>query len=179
MLTYILVTALIIGAVYGVFRLWQRRIDEDLAIGAKADWEMLSSSDPTLLKGLDEPAFQTIYHKTHVPRFPAYVAAAIIMFLVGTPAVLSLLEAIAYFGLRFGIVPQPGDAATQLYLNAEGASVIRRVSPEALSYILQGWAGFYYFFGMLTFWIGLVYVLMTRYHRRTPGTLREEIIRAR
>ena len=179
MLAYFLIIGLIIGVVYGAFWLWQRRVDEDIAVGAKADWERLSASDPALLKGLDEPSFSAIYRRAHLPRFPASIVAAIALFLIGTPLILALLEGGAYALVRFEIIPQPGDAATELYWNAEGASIVRRVSPEALSYILQGWSGFYYFFGLLAFWMGVVYFLMTRYNRRTPGTLREEILRAR
>lgn len=179
MFTYFLITGFIFGAAYGAYWLWRRRVDEDLSVGAQTDWDHLRQTQPDLLADLDEDRFGALYAKANLPRFPAYALAALGTFLAGTPIMLGLLNAGAYVSLRLGVVPQPGDAAVDLYFNADGASFVRRVSPEALSYILQGWSGFYLFFGLLIFWMGTVYVLMRRYHTRTPGTLKEEILRAR
>lgn len=179
MVHYAIFSLVILALGYGLLWIWRRRIDAELAEGAGVELTGLRNSDPDLVEGIDEAQFAKIYHRTLFPRFPAYAFTAVAIFLIGTPVVLGLLNAGVVFGLKWGIIPQPGIAATELYLGAGDASVVRKVNPETLSYILQGWSGFYYFFGLLAFWIGTLILVMRRYHGRTPGTLREEILRAR
>ncbi|MEM9988008.1 MAG: hypothetical protein AAF723_00700 [Pseudomonadota bacterium] len=154
-------------------------MDGDITHGAQSEWDRLSRQDDALLKGLTPSSFQDIYAHTFTPRFPGYVVACIGIFLLGTPLVLGFLEGMLYLATLWEWLPQPGEVATELYMNADGASVVRKVSPETLSYIMQDWSGFYFFFGILFFWIGIVFMMMRRYHAKERGTLREEILRRR
>lgn len=179
MAQYILISALVFGLAYGAFYIWRRPVERDIAEGATVEFERLKASDPDLVEGMDEAKFYEIYRAEYYPRFPVYALIALGIFLAGTPIVLGLLSGLVYFGFQWGWIPQPVDAATELYLGSTETSVVRKFNPETLAYILQGWSGFYYFFGLLGFWITTVYFVMKRYHSRTPGTLREEILRAR
>lgn len=179
MLFYLLFCAVVIGGGYALHRYWAKGITTDLDIGAKEEFARIERTDAALLEGLDQPRFTKIYTATHFPRFPSYVLLTVSVFLIGTPVVLGLLAGISYYAGRWGIIPQAGDVATDLYLGAGDASLIRKTNPETLTYIVQGYSGFYYFFGLLFFWIAVVYVVMKRYHGKAPGSLREEILRRR
>ena len=129
-----------------------------------------------LLRGMDEDAFRAVYARVETPRFPAYALVATTAFVLGTPLVMGVLSAFSFL-----FTPQDvGRAALQLQMGEGGtASMANRVSTEELQYILQGWSGFYYFFGLLAFWILTLIVVLRRYHARTPGLLREEVLRSR
>lgn len=178
MLTYILVTLLIGGLGYAGLHFWQKRIQEEVVEGAEFEYTHYARNESELVDHLNKDEFSTIYARVHSPRFPAYAYVTVMIFLIGAPILLAIQSGLAYLSVRWGLIPQPGDAATSLYLNADGASIIRRTDTTTLSYILQGWSGFYYFFGLLFFWIGLVTVMMRRYHRRSTGSLRDELMRS-
>ncbi|MEM9232607.1 MAG: hypothetical protein AAGA69_00030 [Pseudomonadota bacterium] len=179
MLFYLLFCAIVIGGGYGLHHYWAGRIKADLQYGAKEDFARIQRTDAPLLEGLDEGQFEQIYTETHFPRFPAYVLATVGIFLLGSPIILGLLAGLAYYAAEWGWIPQPGDVATDLYLGAGDASIIRRTDTETLSYIVEGFSGFYYFFGLLFFWMAVVWFVMRRYHKRAPGDLREEVLRRR
>lgn len=176
---YLLFCIVVLGLGYGALRYWSRRIEREIAEGAATEYKTLQDVDPDLIKGLDADGFAAIYRKTTYPRFPAYALSAIGIFMIGTPLALGIMSAIAYLSVEWGFVPTAKTAATELYLGADETSVVRKVSVDTVAYIAQGWGGFYYFFGLLAFWIGTLFFVMRRYHQRTPGTLREEILRAR
>ena len=143
-----------------------------LAMGRQLD---LARQSP-LLEGTDEAAFTKAYARVETPRFPAYALVAVTAFVLGTPVMLGVLGAVSSL---FG-APDTGQAAMALQLGEGGtANVARRVSTEELQHVLEGWSGFYYFFGFLAFWILILVAVMRRYHARTPGLLREEVSRSR
>ena len=178
MLKYLIFVVAGLGLAYFGYRRWRKRIDAELREGAATEYEQLRTADPDLIEGMSEDRFADVFAETHRPRFPAYLLLTISIFLLGTPLVLSLLNWSAYMIGRLG-APTAGQIATDLYINAGEASVLNNLTPEAVTYILEDWGGFYFFFGLLGFWIALVYVMMRRYHRRSPGSLREEVLRAR
>lgn len=179
MLIYLLICAVIIGGGYGLHEYWRRKVTEDLHHGARTDYEVFQRHDAKLLDGMDEERFREIYVASQIPRFPSYVLLTVAVFLIGTPVIMALLAGFAFYAGEWGIIPQPGDVATELYLGAGDASLIRKASPETLTYMIQDYAGFYYFFGLLFFWLAVVYVVMRRYHKRMPGSVREEIMRSK
>ena len=179
MFIYLLICAVIIGGGYALHRYWKRKVEADLAAGAKEEYARFTRTEAKLMEGIDEAKFTEIYTATHIPRFPAYLLLTVAIFLVGTPIVLGLLAGLSFYAGEWGLIPQAGEVATDLYLGSGDASIIRRSNPETLSYIVQGYAGFYYFFGLLFFWLGVVYFAMRRYHRKTPGSIREEIMRSK
>ncbi len=179
MIGYVLFVALVLGGAYGVYFFWRRRVDAEIEEGARVEYDLISRGDPALLQGLDLPRFTEIYARVNTPRFPAYQLFMLTIFLLGTPIILTLLYAFSVIGVTTGIIPQSKSLATELQLGADGAALVNRVSQDALAYILQGWSGFYYFFGLAAFWLTLAYFTLRRYHLRAPGSLREEILRAR
>ncbi|MEM9286560.1 MAG: hypothetical protein AAGA39_11805, partial [Pseudomonadota bacterium] len=80
---------------------------------------------------------------------------------------------------RTGVIPQPAAAAQQIKLTADGIKLVREADLDALQYILQGWGGFFFFFSLLLFWVGVFVWVMRRFHSQRPGSLRDEILRAR
>ncbi|NRA29667.1 MAG: hypothetical protein HRU11_05330 [Parvularculaceae bacterium] len=176
---YYLVAALILGLWFGAYRYWRSRIDPDISAGANFDWDLYQRKDPDLLKGLDEASFTSIYRRVETPRGPIHVFYAVAAFLIGAPLVLALNTLIIRFMERTGIIPQPAEQARQLRLTADGIQIVERANLDTLQYILQGWGGFFTFFSLLIFWVIVFYVSMRRLHQNRPGSLREEILRAR
>ncbi|WOI53241.1 hypothetical protein [Parvularcula sp. LCG005] len=179
MIGYILFCILFLGACAGIYWYWFRKVSEDLAVGAQAELAHLRKADPALVSDLDDDAFARIYTRVNQPRFPLYALVTVAIFLVGTPIVLILMSAFSYYSLLWGWTPQPNEVALDLYLTADSTSLVRKASPEQLAYMVQDYAGFYYFFGLLIFWIAIAYLTMSQYHRRAPGSLREEVLRSR
>lgn len=177
MLYYLLFCAFVIGSGYALHHFWQKKIRAELDVGASHEAERLRRADAALMDGVSDEDFRQHYTSANLPRFPGYLLATVAAFLIGTPVLLGLLNAIAYYAGRWGLVPQPGEVATDLYLGSGDASIIRKSDPETLSYIVQGFSGFYYFFGLLGFWILVVYLVMRRYHKKAPGSVDEEIRR--
>lgn len=179
MLSYLLFSALVIGAGYGLHHYWQRRLHAELTDGAEVEFTRLSNANQTLMDGVEKPHFAQIYRAALMPRFPAYALAAVAIFLLGSPIALGLLAGLAHYAVEWGWVPQAQTVATDIYLGSGNASVIRKADPDVLYYLVQNFAGFYYYFGLLFFWIAVVYFLMKRYHRNAPGSLEDEVRRAK
>jgi uncharacterized iron-regulated membrane protein len=180
MLGFSLVLLAIIGIATGLYVWWKRRVDSELAEGAAVEFQRLATADPELVTGLSESRFAELYHKTEFPRLPGYSLAILVTFLLGTPIMFALLSAGDWAMHKFGLIPTPGDVVTRYMLQEDGSvKMINDVPPEALQYYVEDLGGFYYFFGLLGFWVLIVWFFMSRYYKRTPGLLREEIIRER
>lgn len=179
MIFYYLVCLAVAGLVFLLLRRWEAGVEADLKEGARAEYDLLRRKRPTLLEGVDPATFEAIHVRVQRPRYPRYLFAVVAVFFLASPVMLGLLSGAAWLAQETGLVPQPGDVATEIYFDSGNASIIRKANPETLAYIVQGWAGFYYFFGMLAFWMLTVWVVMRRYHLRSPGSLEEELIRAR
>lgn len=180
MLAYFLAVAAVLAVLWGVYWLWRRKVGAEVAEGAASEYARLSRQPDGYLRDVDEAAFARVYARVQTPRFPGYLLGALTTFLVGTPVFLGLISIGIYLAERGELIAQPGEAASEIYFSDAGvATVARRVSPEALSYILQGWSGFFYYLGLLFFWVLIAWFFMSRYHRRTPGLLREEVSRSR
>ena len=176
MITVFAAAVLLLACAWALYALWRRGVERDLDEGAAYEFERLGRQDPALVDGMAERAFRDVYARVERPRFPTYALAAVTAFVLGTPLVLGLLGGMS--GLFSA--PDYGQAAIQLQMGEGGAArMAGEVSTEELQYILQGWSGFYYFFGLLVFWILILIVTMRRYHARTPGFLREEVLRSR
>lgn len=176
---YYIFAAVILGLWFAAYRWWRSRIDPDIKAGAQFDWELYQRKDPDLLKGLDEASFTTVYRRVETPRGPLHVFYAVATFLTGAPFVLALNTVVIRYMERTGIIPQPAEQAQQLRLSSEGIRLVARADLSTLQYILQGWGGFFSFFSLLIFWVIVFYVSMRQLHRNRPGSLREEILRAR
>ena len=131
-----------------------------------------------LMTDVTPEGFAPLFARTERPRFPTYALAAVTVFALGTPVVLGLLNVGAMLIERSADVDY-GRVATRLQTGEGGFSVARSMDLTQLQYVIQGFAGFYYFFGLALFWITTVALVMRRYYRRMPGSLREEVLRAR
>ncbi|MEM9285420.1 MAG: hypothetical protein AAGA39_06005 [Pseudomonadota bacterium] len=179
LLIYYLVIAAVLGVWFGLYRLWRKRIDEDAAAGAAFEFERLGRQDPGLVEGLGLPDFTAIYARVVTPRAPGHVFAAASIFLLFVPIILGMTSIVIEVMERTGVIPQPAAAAQQIKLTADGIKLVREADLDALQYILQGWGGFFFFFSLLLFWVGVFVWVMRRFHSQRPGSLRDEILRAR
>ena len=215
MTQYLLLVTLVLGAAWGAYYLWRRRVGAELAEGASAEYERLVLMDEKatratetaarldgrpdadaeltafraspqaglvgqapLMAGVSQERFAPIFERVERPRFPTYVLSALTIFALGTPLVLGLLNLGAFLIERAAGVDY-GRTATRLQSSDGGLAVARSMDLTQLQYVIEGFAGFYYFFGLAIFWIATVALVMRRYYRRMPGSLREEVLRAR
>jgi hypothetical protein len=179
LITYYLSALVILGVWYALYRLWERRLTEDIAAGAEVEYDRLGRTDPALLEGLDRKRFETIYRRVELPLAPSHTFIAVAVFLLGAPIILAITTLSIRFLERTGVIPQPAEQAQQLKLSADGIRLIQRADLTALELILQGWGGFFTFFALLLFWVVVFYALMKRAHSRRAGSLREEVLRSR
>ena len=178
-LIYYIGAAIVLGVWFGLYRLWRKRVDEEAQDGAAFEFERLGRQEPELIEGLDLPSFTAIYARVVTPRAPGHVLSAGAIFLVFVPVVLGATTLGIELMEQTGIIPQPAAAAQQVKLTADGIKLVREADLDALQYILQGWGGFFVFFGLLAFWVLVFIWAMRRFHSGRPGSLRDEILRAR
>jgi len=168
-----------VALAFAGYLFWARKVRLEIAEGAEVEWARLSRVDPDLLEGLDEKGFAAIYERVHFPRMPGYTLSAVATFLLGAPVIHGLLAGVEALLTPAGAVGGPASVVGEFVVEDGVAKLVDDVPPEALQYYVQDISGFFYFFGLLIAWGGIFAWFMARYHRRTPGTLREEIIRAR
>ena len=173
--TFITAVLALLAAAWGLHWLWRRKVAAEVAEGAAAEYARFQRQEPGLVEGMDQARFARVYARVETPRFPTYALAATTAFVLGTPVLLGVLGGLS----ALFEPPDVGRAAVRLQMNDGTARLANQVSTEELQYILQGWSGFYYFFGLLAFWILILAVTMRRYHARTPDFLREEVLRSR
>ncbi|MEO1042178.1 MAG: hypothetical protein AAFX52_07800 [Pseudomonadota bacterium] len=176
---YYLTVLVILGGWFALYRLWRKRVDDDAAAGASFEFERLGRQDPDLIEGLDLPGFTAIYARVVTPRAPAHILMAAGIFLLFVPIILGTTTLTIRLMEVTGVIPQPAAAAQQLKLTADGIKLVREADLDALQYILQGWGGFFFFFSLLLFWALVFFWVMRRFHSKRPGSLRDEILRAR
>ena len=176
----ILTVLLALAAAGGVYVFWARRVRAELDDGAAYEWEHLSRADPDLLQGLTQNAFSKLYHKVNFPRGPGYALACAAAIVVITPIALALINASAVAAQAIAGTDVPAGAYADHYsFDEEGALIALPGVSDVARYYAQNLTGFYLFFGLIASWVGVVWWFMGRYHRRRPGALREEILRAR
>lgn len=179
LLSYYLVAILVLGAWFGVYRYWSRKVEADIAAGAAYEFEHLQRADPELIAGMDQARFHKVFARVEMPRQPFFTWLAAAIFLLCAPLILALTTVTIRWMEVTGIIPQPAEQAQQLKLSADGFRLVRTADLEALELILQGWGGFFSFFALLFFWVAVFYAVMRHYHAQRPGSLREEVLRAR
>jgi len=157
---------------------WRRRVAAEVATGAEVDWELLQKTDPELLDGLAFEAFQRIYARANTPRGPAYLLAAGAAVVLGTAPILALLNGAVTLAERFGLTPNFPDLVGAVRLS-DGVIEYLGDPTEFSRYLNFSATGFYMFFGLIGGWVAIAAFFASRYHRRRPGSLREEILRAR
>lgn len=179
MLTVLLIGVLAIALSGGLYWLWRRRVDAEVAEGAAYEWALLSKNEPELVAGLDEARFRAIYAQVHTPRFPAYALGAVATFLATLPLTLAALSMIQWAAAKAGLTPEPYEIVRYVHLGQFTEPQTGQCNQECQLQIAESFSGFYYFFGVLIAWLAVVYVFTRRFHARRPGYLRDELIRAR
>lgn len=179
MLWFFAIVAVLLAAACALYWRWRRRVEADIAEGAAVEWARFQQNEPEFVKGLTEEKFREVYARVHRPRFPGYALATVATFFAALPATFMALTLALWGAEKTGLVPEPIDVANRLLLKNGELVFFREAPPEAALYYIRDLAGFYYFFGVLVVWLLIVWFYMRRYHRRRPGYLRDEIIRAR
>lgn len=156
---------------------WTRKTDTDIAEAAAFEWERLKTADPELIVGLDEARFCAIFRRVHFPRFPKYALAMAAAFVAALPVTLGLLAALAWAIDSIGMSADAQALARSIPVEGSIAGVSRDDQETIALYYVQDVVKFYYYFGLLFAWLGIVFVAMRRFHRRRPGYLRDEILR--
>ncbi|MGE0410313.1 MAG: hypothetical protein AB7P23_13780 [Amphiplicatus sp.] len=169
----------LVAALAGAYFFWARRIEGEIAEGARLEWARLEAQDPALLDGLDREKFERIYARVHFPRFPGYALAAFAAFLVSLPVTFALLGGGLWLAGAFGLLPAPVEFADRFLIEGEHMRFMTAAPSEAALYYVRDLGGFYYFFGVLFAWLAIVAFFTRRYYARRPGYLRDEILRAR
>ena len=179
MIVFFGIVVVILIAIGGAYWRWRRRIDAEIAEGAAIEWAHFQKHEPEFVAHLDEDGFRAIYKRVNEPRFPGYALAALATFFLSLPVIFMALTALLIGAEAAGVLPAQAEAAERLFVDDGKLIFFRETPPEAALYYIRDLAGFYYFFGILFSWLGVVAFYMRRYHARRPGYLRDEIIRAR
>lgn len=179
MLWYYAVVLAVIGAAFVGYRLWVKRVEEDITVGAAAAYAQMQANEPAFMEGLTPEKFRDIYRRVHFPRFPGYAVACMATFLVATPPILGVLSGLLYVADRLGFVAAPIDIAERYFIEGDRVRIFTAAPPEVAIYYAQDLSGFYYFFGLAIAWVIIVFLFMRRFHAGRPGYIRDEIIRAR
>ncbi len=179
MLGFFLVVFLGLGLAGGLYWRWRKKVAEEVAEGAEIEWGLFQKNEPEFLEGISEAKFREIYARVHTPRFPAYALAAIATFFLSLPVTFAVLTLLLWVGQATGVVPQPVEMVQYVNLGEVRVTQAWECGAECQLYVAEAFAGFYYFFGVIVAWLVIVWFFMRRYHRRRPGYLRDEIIRAK
>ncbi|MEO0880414.1 MAG: hypothetical protein AAFY22_11975 [Pseudomonadota bacterium] len=179
MIGFFLAATLICLALGGLYWLWARRIDAEVREGADIEWSHLQEAEPSLLEGYDKERFLQIYRRVHFPRFPGHALAAVCAFVVSLPVTFAAIGASIWLGERLGWIPEPARLSRYIPLGDTSSAEEGYCDAECRLYLVEAYAGFYFFFAILAIWLVIVAVVMRRYHARRPGYLREELIRNR
>lgn len=166
--------AVILAGLY--FLWWSKKTGADIAEDAGLEWERLKSVDPDLIDGLDEARFRAVFRRVHFPRFPKYAMAIAAAFVAALPVTLGFLAAVAWGLDSIGMSADAQAIAKSIPVEGSIAGVSRDEQETIALYYVQDVVKFYYYFGLIFVWLGIVYIAMRRYHLRRPGYLREEIL---
>lgn len=177
MVQQFLVLAALVGAAGLLFWRWSRKMRAEIAEGAAYEWERLSGADPDLVAGLSEERFRAAYRRTHHPRFPKYALAIAAAFVASLPLTLGVLASIAWTLDSLGMSADAQALARSVPIEGSIAGVSRDEGETIALYYVQDVVKFYYYFGLLFVWLGIIYFAMRRYHRNRPGYLRDEILK--
>lgn len=184
MLSFYVTMLLVLLIATGIFWRWRENVRTEIREGAAIEWANLQKNEPEFLEGYDEAGFNEVYNRVYEPRFPGYALAAFATFILSFPVILIALTALAFAASALGAIPEPIDVARQMNLEGGeikilGQSIDEQTRYQAALYYIRDLSGFYYFFGILISWLGIVAFFMRRFHGRRPGYLRDEVIRSR
>lgn len=161
------------------YHFWSKKIEAEIVEGAALEWTRLEDNAATMIEGHDRASFDNVYRKVHFPRFPKYALAIAAAFVLALPAVFGALSGALWVGERVGVVAEPADLAKYVPLSDGKTPAQSAYNEERALYLAKDFAGFYYYFGLFAAWLTIVAVFMRFYHQRAPGSLREELVRAK
>ena len=170
---------ILVAGLIAVYWRWSKRIEEEIREGADAEWARLSGDADKSVQGFSKDHFAAVYRKVHFPRFPKYALGIIVAFAAALPIVFVLLGGFLWAADNMGLLAEPAELAKYVPLSDAEDPQKRAYREERALYLAKDFAGFYYYFGVFFAWLGVVAFFMRRYHAHAPGSLREELIRAR
>jgi len=177
MTQWFLILAAIVGAASLFFWRWSRKMNAEIDEGATYQWERFAEIDPDLVAGMSEERFRAAYRRTHYPRFPKYALAIAAAFVASLPITLGLLAGIAWTLDSIGLSADAQAIAHSVPIEGSIAGVSRDEGETIALYYVQDVVKFYYYFGLLFAWLGIIYFAMRRYHKNRPGYLRDELLK--
>lgn len=175
---FFLAIGLLIAIPAALYWVWSRRIDGEIAEGAKIEYDALKKSDPDFMANFDEASFAAVYRRVHFPRFPGHALAAFFAFLLSLPLSFALLSAGLALGRKMGIVPEPVEMAKYIPIGEGSRAESDFCTAECQLHLAQNFGGFLFFFAIIAIWLGIFAFFMHRYHSGRPGYLRDELIRS-
>ncbi len=178
MLSYFVSVLLGLAVLAGLLVFFHKRTVKDIEEGASVSFDLLTKQDPKLLEDVSEETFKSIYMTAETPTAWKYWLTAIAIFLLGTPLFLGVLNAGVYGMKALGWIIEPNTQADDSFVLNDGeAQLYRRLPGDFVTTLAENYAGFYYFFGLLLFWIAVVYFVLRHYHKNRPGPLHDELLR--
>lgn len=120
---------------------------------AREVYQRRSEESPASLRGLSEAAFTAAFMRSHGARGQRYMAVVLTAVTLGTPLLMIALRHVWLFFWELAGRPP---------YYQEGLLI---------------WA-FYFFFALVAAWAGIAALAARLYHRRAPGPLDDELIRA-
>ena len=179
MVWFFVIVTVLLAAFSVIYWRWRRNIDAEIAEGAAIEWAQYQKNEPEFLQGMSENKFREVYAKVHTPRFPGYVLAMVVTFFASLPATFALLVFVMWVAQALGLTPDPVELVQVVPLGEVEAAQPWQCNSQCMLQVAEAYSGFYYFFGVLLVWLGIVAFFMRRFHSRRPGYLRDELLRAK
>ncbi len=176
MLTTFSIIVAALGLVALAYWRWRKRMAAEIGESAGLEWARLQAANPEIVDGISEARFREIFHRVHFPRFPKYALAMAAAFVAALPVTLGVLSGFAWFLDSIGLSADAAALAKSVPVVGSTDAVSRDDGETIALYYVQAVLKFYYYFGLLFVWLGVVFFAMRRYHRRRPGYLRDELL---
>lgn len=158
--------------------MWRRRVDAEVAEGAEIEWDRLGRAEPDLVQGLDLERFRAVYAKVMTPRGPLYMLMGAAAIVAATPLIFMVMSGAIYLADMLGLTPERFNIVGFVTVE-DGVVRLLDQGSEIARYWNFSIVGFALFFGLIIAWVAIASLFARAYWRRLPGSLREEIIRAR
>ena len=179
MIWFFTLLAVLLAAAGGGYVYWRRKVGAEIAEGAAYEWAHFQAHEPDFVAGVSEEKFREVYARVNTPRFPGYALAILATFIAALPVIFAALTLVMLVAGKLGMAPAPVEIVRVVHLGETNTPAIGQCNAQCQLQVAAAFAGFYYFFGVLAAWLGIVAFYMRRFHKRRPGYLRDEIIRAR
>ena len=179
MIEFFLGLGIAIALAGAAYYYWAKRVEAQIVEGAETAWARYEADEPEMIAGVSKEMFRDLYRKSAFPRFPKYFLISVIAFALTLPAVFAILSGLLWSADQLGLTTQPAELAKYVPLGETNDAAEREQRETVALYLARNFAGFYYFFGVIAAWMGIVALVMRNYHQTRPGSLRDQLLLAR